>query len=169
LAREANVRWDKNAGAWRSDVGPRGRNGRRTPVYFSRDEVGAEVAQSKAGERAARKLLEKYIERRDEQDAAGTRGLAEPTVEQLRLHWLSHVKRKGTPEAYEVSRSGIGQFAAFAQRGVAYRDRLASKLTATDLERFLESKRAAGRKPSYRMPSPGARRAIVGYARWPGR
>src|SRR5438874_1394235 len=71
LAREATVRWDQHAHAWRSDVGPRGKNGRRTPVYFRRDTAGDEIAESKAGKRVASKLLDAYLDRRDEEEAAG--------------------------------------------------------------------------------------------------
>src|SRR5262249_35837958 len=97
----------------------------------------------------AKGLLDAFIRQRDKDEAAGARGLSDPTVEQLRLLWLSHIKRTGTPESYKVAVSALGQFCSFKHQGVAYRDRRASSLTTTDLARFIEAKRALGRKPHY--------------------
>jgi integrase len=164
LAREATVRWDKNARAWRSDVGPRGENGRRRPVYFRKDAEGRELLETKAAERAARKLLQDHLDRRDEDEAATARGLADPSVEQLRLLWLSHVKRTGTIESYRVARSAIGQFARFTHQGGAYRDRRAAGLTATDLQRYLDARRDEGRKPHYLAKLAGVVQAMLNWA-----
>jgi integrase len=164
MPQEPKVRWDKNARAWRSDVGPRGVKGRRKPVYFRTDGAGHELAESNAGARAARKLLAEYLARRDEDEAAGRRGLEDPSVEQVRLLWLSHVKRAGTPGTYHVSRSTVGQFCAFTHQGVAYRDRRAAGLTTTDLTRFLNAKRAAGRKPHYLAKLAGVVQSMLNWA-----
>ncbi|MDR3637900.1 MAG: tyrosine-type recombinase/integrase [Isosphaeraceae bacterium] len=164
MAREANVRWDAHAKAYRSDVGPRGKNGRRTPVYFRTDKDDHPITESPAGKRAAAKLLDAYLDKRDEDETALTQSLTNPTVEQLRILWLSHVKRTCTPETYAVSKSAIGQFAAFAHKGIAYRTRRAATLTTTDLARFLEAKKAARRKPNYLAKLAGVVQAMLNWS-----
>lgn len=165
MPRSARVRWIAKVKAWRSDVGPRSpKSGRRTPVYFRKDDSGAEIPSTKAGERTAQKLLLAYVDRRDENEAAGARGLSEPTVEQLSVLWLSHVKRTATRESHQVARSAIGQFCNFTHRGTAYRDRLASSLTATDLARYVESRRAEGRRPHYLAKLAGVVQAMMNWA-----
>jgi integrase len=164
MARKASVRWDRHALAWRSDVGPRGKNGRRTPVYFRADETGAEIPCSKSGKVAAAKLLDDFVKQRNQEELAGAKGLSDPTVEHLRLLWLSHVKRECTLESYTAAKNGIAQFCAFTHRGVPYRDRRASTLEATDLDRFIRAKREQGRKPHYLRKLHGVVQAILNWA-----
>lgn len=165
MSRDAKVRWIDKVKAWRSDVGPRSpKSGRRMPVYFRRGEDGSQLSNNKASERAARRLLEKYLDARDEHEFFGNLGLADPTVEQLRLLWLSHVKRSGTKETHQVCRSAIGQFCAFAHQGTVYRDRRASTLTTTDVTRFLNAKQAQRRKPNYLAKLAGVVQAMLNWA-----
>jgi integrase len=135
--------------SWRSDVGPRGANGRRKSVYFRTDVTGAPLGKDDTA--AAKKKLRAYVKKRDEDEEAGAVGLSDPTVDQIRLLWLSHVKREFTHNSYNSAKSILNQFGAFRHptKAKPYRELPASALTEDDLERFLAAKQKLGRKPAY--------------------
>jgi len=135
MPRKPSVRWhpkDDPAGAWRSDIGPPGRSGRPTPVYFRSIPYGP---PSSPNRRKAEAALAAYLGERDQRRVRP----ADWTLDDLRLLYLSHVKRTAEPATYDGSRKALAKFVAFRGGGRVYGSIPAAEFTATDLDRAVQA------------------------------
>src|SRR4051812_39478052 len=110
MARQPSVLWREAARAWVSDCGPRSESGRRRSVYFREHEGRALGPRDRHRATAA---LHAHLEERARLE--GAVDLADPTVEQLRLLYLTHCKAALSPEGYRQNRNGLQRFVDFRQ------------------------------------------------------
>lgn len=95
MPRPASVRWDVKARAWRSDVGPKGANGRNSSVYFREDDAGA-IPKGEPGRRRASAALLTYLADRDSgRSEPVTRSLS---VEDVAVLYLESIRRERRPK-----------------------------------------------------------------------
>jgi integrase len=146
------IRWHAPANAWRSDVGPYGKNGRRTPVYFR------EIPNTSAGRRKADAALEDYLRARDRaeaeavHDAANPRlwvGVVKPYLAHLRKLVDAHERGERTLRSHAER---LKRFLDFAPTdgpyaGVPMGRRLAPSLVDDDAARFITALKADGCGP----------------------
>jgi integrase len=160
MARHPSVRWRARARAWVSDCGPRSESGRRRSVYFREHEGKALGPRDRHRATAA---LDAYLEERDRLE--GAVDLADPTVEQLRLLYLTHCKAALSPEGYRQNRNGLQRFVDFRQgRGPRYGDVPARSLTAGQIQAWVDSLKAEGCAATYLARMYGSVQALLNWA-----
>jgi len=163
MPRKPTVRWHPKgdpSGVWRSDVGPPGRNGRATPVYFRAIPYGP---SSSPNRRKAEAALAAYL---TERDARRVRA-ADWTLDDLRLLYLSHARRTAEPVTYDGHRKALAKVVAFRGGGRAYGAIPAAEFTATDLDRAVQAWVGAGHKPTYVVRLVASVRAMLNWAAEP--
>jgi integrase len=144
MPRPPGVRWHKGAGCWTSGVGEVSeKTGRRRPIYFRG------IPKNKPGE--ARAALARYLDEREAR--AGPTAADEPTMDELIQGYLSWLEdRVGTGKSKPVTYRGhVGTLEKFRDleyaKGRAYRDKPASRMTATEMARTVEWLAAVDRGP----------------------
>ena len=147
MARPPGVRWIENTRAWRSDVGPPGRNGRNTPVYFREDGRG------KLGPRdrpRAMALLAAYLIDRERATYRAAAMVADPTVTELVQMYLQDRERS---TGAKNLRSLVPRLRRWTEHvgpdGLAIGDRPARSIEASDLQRLIATWTRAGRSVNY--------------------
>ncbi len=145
MPRPPKCHWSDRERAWRSDVGPRGTNGRRTAVYFR--QVGPRDVPG-----AARALVA-YLAERDAREDAEAESLTNPRLVDLANTYLRHARSLSgedarAPRTLATHRERLRRFLKLKDpAGVLLGNRLAASLTDTDGARALAKLKADGCGP----------------------
>ena len=84
MATKPRVRWDANANAWRSDVGPIKNGKRRTAKFFR------ELPNTERGRKQAQRALEDYLVVRDDEETRRTDSGDMIPIGELVSRFLAH-------------------------------------------------------------------------------
>lgn len=150
MPREAKVFWDRNAGAWRSDVGAMNEKGRRKPVYFreARAADGSVRSLGRSDRLLADDALRAYLRARERAE----RGPVVPTACELVELYLAHAERALEPRTVAGHVDMLSAWIDFVPRkGAAVQgESPANELGAEDLDRMLAAWEARGAGAHYR-------------------
>jgi integrase len=148
MPRPASVRWHAHAAAWRADVGPIGKAGRRSPVYWKFPPTAAGKAQ-------AAQALAAYLADRGQAEAEAERAATAPKVWEVVEDYLEHSQATVAARTFAGHAERLATWEATAPGAVADvrevpRDvRPAHTLTAKDLRRVIRHWEKAGYSPRY--------------------
>lgn len=149
MARKPKVRWVERVKAWRCDVGPVGKSGRRTPKYFR------EIPPTAKGERQAQEALEAYLKDRDREEALSAKTLGNPAVVQVVEAYLQHAERSAEPRTLATHAERLGTWMRRApgaipdEDGILFDPRPARSLKPADLGRVAKAMTEEGMSPHY--------------------
>ena len=149
MPRSPKVRWHANANAWRADVGPHGKTGRRTPVYWR------EIANTAKGRREAQDQCDAYVSVRDRDEENRTRGADNPPVTDLVDLYLDHSQATVDERTYQTHATRLNLWMSRAEGATEGDDkhwmdhRLARSLGPADLSRVIRAMMAEGYSPHY--------------------
>jgi integrase len=148
MPRPASIRWHAHAAAWRADVGPVGKAGRRSPVYWR-------FPQTAAGRAQAVQALAAYLADRGRAEAEAERAATAPRVWEVVEDYLEHSQSTVAARTFAGHAERLATWESTAPgavadvRGVPRDVRPAHTLTARDLRRVIQHWEKAGYSPRY--------------------